>query len=89
MVRRKGKYQYTEYQVVLRDGDDIYTDLTFVQARKMFRENPEATELRKVVWWKLPEGDHWGEYDREDITIAEREWDYENNRTYVKEEGNV
>jgi hypothetical protein len=66
-----------EYQVVLREGEDVITYDTLLEARKVFDTDITATELRKVVWHPIK--DFYGKWipvseeaEREDITIMDR-----------------
>lgn len=84
-----------EYQVALRGGDDIYIFDTLREARKFFNDEPTATELRRVRWRKprYPEVYMSSDgqtivdefYREDDEVLAEREWDYDNDKLVEKE----
>jgi hypothetical protein len=84
-----------EYQVALRGGDDIYIFNSLREARKFFNDEPTATELRRVRWRKprypevytLSDGQTIVDefYREDDEVLAEREWDYDNDKLVEKE----
>lgn len=66
-----------EYQVIYREGEDVDTFDNLRDAETEYKNNPEATELRKVIW--TPKKYYHGEWiplnldaEREDITIKEK-----------------
>jgi len=69
----------TEYQIVLRKGDDIKICYSLSEAQKIFRSCSDATELRKVVWKKVrPKPTYYCpnpsvELYREEIVLNEKE----------------